>query len=146
MAMNCLLFQFVGSVAIFVTLNNISLSLLTVDRYQFLEYMCTKKLKYEANSPRFVSTKLLADTILFGPLHLLAFFLYMGLAAGKPFVQVKQDIHRDYLPTLCGEALFWMCVQVSLFSSFPPCSCIYLSTSHPGWLPPDFEDWLKWCS
>lgn len=82
------------------------------NRYQFLEYICTKRLEFEPNSTHFVATKLFADTFLFGPLHLLAFLLYIGLAAGKSFFQVRHDIQREFISTFMAEAVIWMCVQV----------------------------------
>lgn len=87
-------------------------------RYQFLEYVCTVKLKLESNSGRFVGAKLCADTFLFGPLHLLIFFFYMSVAAGKSLLQFQQDLQRDYFPTLLSEGVLWTCVQVTCFSFF----------------------------
>jgi len=84
-------------------------------RYQFLEYVCAKRLKFEPNSIYFMGTKLLADTFLYGPMHLLVFFLYMGLVAGNTLVQMKQDIKHDYFPTLLTEGIVWMCIQVDWF-------------------------------
>ncbi len=84
-------------------------------RYQFLEYVCAKWLKFEPNSICFMGTKLLADTFLYGPMHLLVFFLYMGLVAGNTLVQMKQDIKHDYFPTLLIEGIVWMCIQVDSF-------------------------------
>jgi hypothetical protein len=52
-------------------------------RYQFLEYVCAKRLKFEPNSICFMGTKLLADTFLYGPMHLLVFFLLYGFGGWK---------------------------------------------------------------
>jgi protein Mpv17 len=59
-----------------------------------------------------MGTKLLADTFVYGPMHLLVFFLYMGLVAGNTLVQMKQDLKDDYFPTLLTEGIVWMCIQV----------------------------------
>ncbi len=97
-------------------------------RYQFLEYVCAKRLKFEPNSICFMATKLLADTFLYGPMHLLVFFLYMGLVARNTLVQMKQDIKADYFPTLLTEGIVWMCIQVDWF--FMNTTEIFWTSSH----------------
>jgi protein Mpv17 len=56
----------------------------------------------------------MADTFLFGPVHLLAFFTYTGLASGKPWDEVKHDVKRDFLPSYMTEGLGWAIIQVSV--------------------------------
>jgi protein Mpv17 len=75
-----------------------------------------------------MGTKLLADTFLYGPMHLLVFFLYMGLVAGNTLVQMKQDIKDDYFPTLLTEGIVWMCIQVDSF--FMNTTKIFWTSSH----------------
>ena len=41
--------------------------------------------------------KLAADTLIFELVHLLAFFIYMGLASRKKLVQIKEDFKTDFL-------------------------------------------------
>ncbi|KAH9555046.1 hypothetical protein CY35_08G094200 [Sphagnum magellanicum] len=66
--------------------------------YEAFESVCINRLKLKPNSFRFITTKVMADTFLFGHVHLLAFFTYMGLASGKPWDEVKHDVKRDFLP------------------------------------------------
>jgi hypothetical protein len=72
-----------------------------------------------------------ADTLIFGPVHLLAFFTYMGLASGKPWDEVKSDVKRDFLPSYMTEGIGWMIVQVrdphgsKLFNSSVYSYCLF---------------------
>ncbi len=85
-----------------------------IARYEALESVCINRLKLKPNSFRFITTKVMADTFLFGPVHLLAFFTYTGLASGKPWDEVKHDVKRDFLPSYMTEGLGWAIVQVSV--------------------------------
>ncbi|CAM6085287.1 unnamed protein product [Calypogeia fissa] len=87
--------------------------------YEGLEHLVKDKMKLAPNSVRFVGTKVFADTVLFGPIHLLAFFTYMGLASGKTFEQVKKDIQRDFPPTFMTEGAMWFFVQIANFRLVP---------------------------
>lgn len=95
-------------------------------RYEALERVCINGLKLRPNSVRFIVTKVLSDTFVFGPVHLLAFFTYMGLASGRPWEIVKQDVQRDFIPTFMTEGTGWMCVQVRKYSlpHFPKVFCV----------------------
>jgi len=85
-----------------------------IARYEAFESVCINRLKLKPNSFRFITTKVMADTFLFGHVHLLAFFTYMGLASGKPWDEVKHDVKRDFLPSYMTEGLGWAIVQVSV--------------------------------
>ncbi|CAM6020644.1 unnamed protein product [Sphagnum balticum] len=113
--------------------------------YQFLEYVCAKRLKFEPNSICFMGTKLLADTFLYGPMHLLVFFLYMGLVAGNTLVQMKQDIKDDYFPTLLTEGIVWMCIQLVNFR-FVPVQHQLLFVNGFSLLDSAFLSWVKYYS
>lgn len=88
-------------------------------RYEGLEHVVKTRLKLRPNSVPFVGTKLFFDTALFGPIHLLAFFTYMGLVSGKPLEQVKRDIKRDFPPTFMTEGTMWFFVQIANFRFVP---------------------------
>ncbi len=88
-----------------------------IARYEALESVCINRLKLKPNSFRFITTKVMADTFLFGPVHLLAFFTYMGLASGKPWDEVKHDVKRDFLPSYMTEGVGWAIVQVNVLLS-----------------------------
>ncbi|KAL3677100.1 hypothetical protein R1sor_027048 [Riccia sorocarpa] len=87
--------------------------------YETLDFLVKRKLMLIPNTLRFVATKVVVDTAFFGPIHLLAFFTYAGLAAGKPFHQVKKEVKRDFLPAFMTEGTTWMFVQIANFRFIP---------------------------
>ncbi|GLJ30013.1 hypothetical protein SUGI_0593300 [Cryptomeria japonica] len=87
--------------------------------YEGLEHVTKHRLRLRPNSLQFVTAKLAADTLIFGPVHLLAFFTYMGLASGKKLDQVKEDVKRDLLPAFMMEGSTWTLVQTVNFRFVP---------------------------
>lgn len=61
---------------------------------------------------RFVATKVLADTVVFGPIHVAAFFCVVTLAEGGSLQDVKRKIQADMLPALAAEVAVWPAIQV----------------------------------
>ncbi|MFS7912526.1 hypothetical protein Hanom_Chr02g00130941 [Helianthus anomalus] len=59
------------------------------------------------------------DGIISGPVDLFVFFTYMGFASGKTFNQAKDDVKRNFLPTLVLEGGIWLMVQVANFRFIP---------------------------
>ncbi|CAM6033707.1 unnamed protein product [Sphagnum compactum] len=120
--------------------------------YEALESVCINRLKLKPNSFRFITTKVMADTFLFGPVHLLAFFTYMGLASGKPWDEVKHDVKRDFLPSYMTEGLGWAIVQVANFRFVPVrhqllyvnCFCL-VDSAYLSWVKhQDNAPWKKY--
>lgn len=120
--------------------------------YEALESACINRLKLKPNSLRFITTKVTADTFIFGPAHLLAFFTYMGLASGKPWNEVKSDVKRDFLPSYMTEGIGWMIVQVVNFRFVPVrhqllyvnCFCL-LDSAFLSWVKhQDDAPWKKY--
>ncbi|CAN1320076.1 PXMP2/4 family protein 2 [Linum perenne] len=87
--------------------------------YENLDKLITMRLKLAPKSARFVAAKVAADGIIFGPLDLLVFFSYMGFSTGKSAAQVKEDVKRDFLPSLILEGGIWPIVQVANFRYVP---------------------------
>jgi protein Mpv17 len=87
--------------------------------YEGLERLVIHGLKLRTNSVPFVATKVACDCVIFGPIHLLAFFTYMGLMSGRPWEIVKRDVERDFIPTYMTEGLGWAVVQVANFRLVP---------------------------
>lgn len=87
--------------------------------YEGLETFVMKGLKLRVNSVSFIATKVVCDVLVFGPIHLLAFFTYMGLMSGMPWATVKRDVERDFIPTYMTEGLGWGVVQVANFRLIP---------------------------
>lgn len=87
--------------------------------YEGLEHVTRHSFRLQPSSWQFVTAKLAADSLLFGPVHLLAFFTYMGLASGKTFDEVKVDVKRDFLPAFMTEGCAWPMVQAVNFRFVP---------------------------
>uniref|UniRef100_A0A0D6R867 Uncharacterized protein n=1 Tax=Araucaria cunninghamii TaxID=56994 RepID=A0A0D6R867_ARACU len=87
--------------------------------YEGLEHITKHRFRLRPSSLQFVTAKLAADTLLFGPVHLLVFFTYMGLASGKNLYQVKEDVKRDFLPAFLMEGGTWTLVQTVNFRFVP---------------------------
>ncbi|KAF6168433.1 hypothetical protein GIB67_004985 [Kingdonia uniflora] len=73
------------------------------------------QLQLPPKSMRFVAAKVALDGIIFGPLDLCVFFIYMGLTSGKSIPQVKEDLKRDFLLALVLEGGVWPIVQIANF-------------------------------
>eukprot|EP00250_Pteridium_aquilinum_P017373 c2359_g1_i1 orf=159-641(-) len=87
--------------------------------YESLDYVVTKQLKFQLGSLKSTSTKLIADTFMLGPLHLLAFLTYMGAASGNNWEEIKGMLKRDFVPALITEGAFWPLVQAFNFRFVP---------------------------
>lgn len=87
--------------------------------YEYLDRCIRFRLNLRPKSFKFVAAKVAADGFLFGPLDLLVFFSYMGLASGKSTDQVKVDVKRDFLPSLLVGGTVWPLVQIANFRYVP---------------------------
>nr|XP_009413818.1 PREDICTED: protein Mpv17 [Musa acuminata subsp. malaccensis] len=87
--------------------------------YEYLDRIIRVRLQLQPKSMKFVTTKVVADGLIFGPLDLLIFFSYMGLASGRSISQVKEDVKRDFLPALIVGGTVWPIVQVANFRFVP---------------------------
>jgi protein Mpv17 len=86
-------------------------------RYEYLDRIIRRR--YQPNTFRFVGSKVAADGFLFGPLDLVLFFSYVGLASGRSVEQVKDDVKRDFIPALALGGLVWPAVQIANFRFIP---------------------------
>ncbi|CAL9132997.1 unnamed protein product [Musa textilis] len=87
--------------------------------YEYLDRIIQVRLQLQPKSMKFVTSKVAADGLIFGPLDLLIFFSYMGLASGRSISQVKEDVKRDFLPALIVGGTVWPIVQVANFRFVP---------------------------
>lgn len=87
--------------------------------YEYLDRFCRLRLRLQPKSFKFVGAKVAADGLLYGPLDLLIFFSYMGFASGKSVDQVKENVKRDFLPSLLLGVTVWPIVQVANFRYVP---------------------------
>ncbi|XP_031476866.1 protein SYM1-like isoform X1 [Nymphaea colorata] len=87
--------------------------------YEGLDRFIKHRLRFMPNTVGFVTAKVAADGLLFGPLDLLTFFTYMGFSSGKSFEQVKDDVKRDFLPAFILEGAVWPLAQAANFRYIP---------------------------
>ncbi|TVU49111.1 hypothetical protein EJB05_00403, partial [Eragrostis curvula] len=85
--------------------------------YEYLDRSIRRR--YLPDTFKFVASKVAADDLLFGPLDLILFFAYVGLASGRSVEQVKDDVKRDFLPALVVGETVWPAVQIANFRFIP---------------------------
>lgn len=86
-------------------------------RYEYLDRFIRRR--YQPNTFKFVGSKVAADGFLLGPVDLLLFFSYVGLASGRSAEQVKDDVKRDFIPALVLAGSIWPAVQIAIFRFIP---------------------------
>lgn len=67
----------------------------------------------------FIGAKVFADSIVFGPLHLGAYFSCMTLMEGGSFRDVQHKMEKDFVPTFAVELTMWPLVQAINFALVP---------------------------
>ncbi|XP_020585724.1 protein Mpv17 [Phalaenopsis equestris] len=87
--------------------------------YEYLDRFIRFRLRLQPKTPKFVAAKVASDALIFGPLDLLIFFSYMGFASGKNVEQVREDVKRDFLPSLVIGGGIWPLVQIANFRFVP---------------------------
>uniref|UniRef100_A0A0E0JFW5 Uncharacterized protein n=1 Tax=Oryza punctata TaxID=4537 RepID=A0A0E0JFW5_ORYPU len=85
--------------------------------YEYLDRFILRR--YQPKTFKFVASKVAADGLLFGPVDLLLFFSYVGLASGRSVEQVKDDVKRDFIPALVLGGTIWPAVQIANFRFIP---------------------------
>ncbi|KAL5220857.1 hypothetical protein ABZP36_025570 [Zizania latifolia] len=85
--------------------------------YEYLDRFILRR--YQPKTFKFVASKVAADGLLFGPLDLVLFFSYVGLASGRSVEQVKDDVKRDFIPALVLGGTIWPAVQIANFRFIP---------------------------
>lgn len=86
--------------------------------YQYLD-TAVRGAGLAPGTARFVATKVLADTVIFGPIHVAAFFTVITLAEGGTWGDVKAKLERDMLPALAAEVAVWPGIQAVNFWKVP---------------------------
>jgi len=66
-----------------------------------------------------IGAKVFADSIVFGPLHLGAYFTCMTLMEGGSSRDVQDKMEKDFLPTFAVELTMWPLVQAINFALVP---------------------------
>ena len=99
-------------------------------------------------SAAFIGTKVVADTAVFGPLHIIGYFVLMTLGEGGSWGEAKAKVQRDFVPTFAAECAFWPAFQAVNFTKVPPhyqllavnCATI-LDSTFMSWCRSK-DDWL----
>lgn len=68
---------------------------------------------------KFIAFKVITDTAVYGPLHVLGYFVFMSMGDGGSWKQAQQKIQQDFWSTYCAEVLFWPPVQAINFKFVP---------------------------
>lgn len=79
----------------------------------------TRRAGLASGSPRAIAAKLVADTMLFGPVHVASFFGLMGVVSGESTAVVSQRLRDKFWPTLLAESVGWPAVQAVNFAYVP---------------------------
>ncbi|KAF9615389.1 hypothetical protein IFM89_023040 [Coptis chinensis] len=87
--------------------------------YEGLDKLIRGRLQLQPKSLKFVASKVGIDGVIFGPLYILTFFSYMGLASGKSIAAVKEDVKRDFLPALGVGVVIAPAFQIINFRFIP---------------------------
>ncbi|GIL58952.1 hypothetical protein Vafri_13955 [Volvox africanus] len=86
--------------------------------YQQLDVVCAKLLA--AGSPSFLAAKLIADTVIMGPLYVVAFYAWgCALIDGSGIEGFKKKITQDFIPTYTAELAVWPLFQAFNFTRIP---------------------------
>lgn len=67
----------------------------------------------------FVAGKVVADTAIFGPIHVGGYFTHMELCEGGSLQTVRDKLRRDFWPTFSAELTVWPVVQAINFRMVP---------------------------
>lgn len=65
----------------------------------------------DAGTARFVAVKVVADTVMFNPVHVISFFGIIGLAERESLSAVTARLRANFWPTLLAESAVWPAVQ-----------------------------------
>ena len=74
---------------------------------------------YVPGSKEFVIAKVVADSLIYGPLHVMGFFAVITLGEGGTWMDVKKKIQADFWPTFGTELSVWPAVQAVNFWKVP---------------------------
>ena len=74
---------------------------------------------FTAGTRKFVASKVLADSVVFGPVHIIAFFTFVSLAEGGSMEDALEKIKADFVPTFGVELGVWPIVQTVNFWKVP---------------------------
>lgn len=80
--------------------------------YKALDKMVA--LRWAPATHGFIAAKVLADTFLFGPVYIGAFFAFSVIARGGTLQEVKDKLAKELLPCFAFEAAVWPGFQVSI--------------------------------
>ena len=80
---------------------------------------CLARKYFVAGTRKFMASKVLADSVVFGPVHIAAFFTFVSLAEGGRMEDAVKKIKSDFVPTFGVELGVWPFVQTVNFWKVP---------------------------
>ena len=69
----------------------------------------------KAGTLGFVALKVLLDTAIFSPAHILGYFGVMNLGEGGSWQDLDRKVRTDFVPTLAAELAVWPAIQAANF-------------------------------
>ncbi|KAK9836069.1 hypothetical protein WJX74_006329 [Apatococcus lobatus] len=85
--------------------------------YQSLERMVSSR--FTKGTLSFVLTKVIADEIVFGPIHVVGFFAWNTWAEEGTWGAIKKKVHQDFWSTYLAELAVWPGFQTINFWKVP---------------------------
>ncbi|KAL6779925.1 hypothetical protein ACKKBG_A14330 [Auxenochlorella protothecoides x Auxenochlorella symbiontica] len=70
---------------------------------------------HSPGSLRFVALKVLLDTVIFSPLHILGYFGVMNVGERGSWADFSRKVEVDFVPTLAAELAVWPAIQAANF-------------------------------
>ncbi len=86
--------------------------------YKGLDLFVSKVLR-PTTTPTLIFAKVFLDTVIFGPIHVSAFFSWMEFSKGSTPSEMKDKLSKDFLPTLVADSAYWIPVQILNFKFVP---------------------------
>eukprot|EP00884_Botryococcus_braunii_P021351 jgi/Botrbrau1/78/Bobra.0022s0068.1 len=75
--------------------------------------------RYQPGTLAFVGLKVVADEVLFGPIHVAGFFAWMVKANNGTWQDVWEKVRRDFWSSYAAELAFWPAFQTLNFWKIP---------------------------
>jgi len=87
--------------------------------HAWLEWLEQARVRSGLGAVAAVAAKVLADTVVFGPIHVAGYLALPGLACGDSLDQCTLRVRALFWPTLAAESLAWGVVQTANFALVP---------------------------
>jgi protein Mpv17 len=86
--------------------------------YRWLD-AAVKRIGCKPGTLRFVAAKLGMEVAIWHPFSLAAFWVILGVWNGNPPRQIKEELQKEFLPTLASEVTLWTTLDILNFWKVP---------------------------